>query len=93
MRVSGETAIGNMLNFLSVQNLQTGKETLIPYWLNDKESTFNAGDTGSTPALGRFLGEGNDNLLQYLAWEILWTEEAAGLQSMGSQKSQAQLND
>ena len=23
-----------------------------------------------------------------LAWEILWTEEPAGLQSMGSQKSQ-----
>jgi len=69
MRVSGETAIGNMLNFLSVQNLQTGKETLIPYWLNDKESTFNAGDTGSTPALGRFLGGGSDNLLQYCCWE------------------------
>ena len=28
-----------------------------------------------------------------LAWEILWTEEADGLQSMRSQKSQAQLNN
>ena len=28
-----------------------------------------------------------------LAWEIPWTEEASGLQSMGSQKSQTQLND
>ena len=27
-----------------------------------------------------------------LAWKILWTE-AGGLQSMGSQKSQTQLND
>ena len=27
-----------------------------------------------------------------LAWEILWTEEPGGLQSMGS-KSQTQLND
>ena len=26
-----------------------------------------------------------------LAWEILWTEEPGGPQSMGSQKSQAQL--
>ena len=26
-----------------------------------------------------------------LAWEILWTEEPGGLQSMGSQKSQTQL--
>ena len=28
-----------------------------------------------------------------LAWEVPWTEEASGLQSMGPQKSQTQLND
>ena len=28
-----------------------------------------------------------------LAWEIPWTEEPGGLQSMGSQKSQTQLSD
>ena len=28
-----------------------------------------------------------------LAWEIPWTEEHGGLQSMGSQKSQTRLND
>ena len=28
-----------------------------------------------------------------LAWEIPWTEEPGGLQSMGSQKSQTRLND
>ena len=28
-----------------------------------------------------------------LAWEILWTEEPGGLQSMGSQKSQTQLSN
>ena len=28
-----------------------------------------------------------------LAWEIPWTEEPGGLQSMGLQKSQAQLRD
>jgi len=28
-----------------------------------------------------------------LAWEILWTEKPGGLQSMGSQKSQTQLNN
>ena len=27
------------------------------------------------------------------AWEIPWTEEPGGLQSMGSQKSQTRLND
>ena len=42
---------------------------MIPYWLNDKESTCNAGDTSSTPALGRSPGEGSDNLLQYCCWE------------------------
>ena len=28
-----------------------------------------------------------------LAWEIPWTEELRGLQSMGSQKSQTQVSD
>ena len=28
-----------------------------------------------------------------LAWEILWTEEPGGLQSMGSQKGQTQLTN
>ena len=28
-----------------------------------------------------------------LAWEISWTEEPGKLQSMGSQKGQAQLSD
>ena len=28
-----------------------------------------------------------------LAWEIPWTEEPGGLQSMGSQKSQTRLSD
>ena len=30
-----------------------------------KESACNAGDPGSIPGLGRFLGEGNGNPLQY----------------------------
>ena len=28
-----------------------------------------------------------------LAWEVPWTEEPGGLQSMGSQKSPTQLSD
>ena len=46
----------------------------------------NTGDSGSSPGLGRFPGEGNSNPLHMLAWEIPWTEEPGGLQSMGSQK-------
>ena len=32
---------------------------------DDKEYACNAGDLGSIPGLGRFLGEGNGNPLQY----------------------------
>ena len=41
----------------------------------------NARDTGLIPALRRSPGEGNGN-----PWEIPWTEEPGGLQSMGSQR-------
>ena len=42
-----------------------------PQWLSGKESTCNAGDTGSTPGLGRSPGEGNGNSLQYSCLEDL----------------------
>ena len=45
-----------------------------------------AGDAGLILGLGRSPGEGNGNPLQYLAWEISWTEEPGGLQAMGSQR-------
>ena len=40
---------------------------------------------GLIPGSGRSPGGENDNLLQYPAWEIPWTEEPGGLQSMESQ--------
>jgi len=48
-----------------------------------KESACCAGDRGLIPLLGRSLGEGNGNPLQYSFWRIPWTEEPSGLQSMG----------
>ena len=36
-----------------------------------KNMPANAGDGGSIPGLGRSLGEGNDNLLQYSSLENL----------------------
>ena len=46
-----------------------------------------AGHTGSIPRWGRSLGEGNGNLsASVLGWKTLWSEEAGGLQSMGSQR-------
>ena len=51
-----------------------------------KESTWNVGDLGSIPELGRSRVEGNDTHSGILAWRIPWIEEAGGLQSTGSQR-------
>ena len=58
-----------------------------------KESTCHAGDVGSIPGLGRSLGEGNGNPLQYSCWEIPRTEVPGWLLSMGSQRGQTWLSD
>ena len=49
-------------------------------------SAEGARDTGSVPGLGRSPRIGDGNSLQYVAWEIPWTEEPGGLQSMGLQR-------
>ena len=43
--------------------------TGFPVSVGSKESTYNAGDMGLIPGLGRFPGEGNGNLLQYFFLE------------------------
>ena len=48
-----------------------------------KVSACNVGDPGLVSGSGRSPGEGNHNPLSILAWEIPWTEEPGGLQSMG----------
>ena len=58
-----------------------------------KNLPANAGDSGSIPGSGRSLEEEMATHSSILAWEIPWTEEPGGLQSMGSQKSRAQLSD
>ena len=40
------------------------------------------GDLGSIPGVGRSLGGGHGNPLQYSYWRIPGTEEPGGLQSM-----------
>ena len=57
----------------------------LPRWLSGKESACNTGDLGLIPRSGRSPGGGNGNHSSILAWEIPWTEEPGGLQSMGSQ--------
>ena len=58
----------------------------LPWWLSGKEFTCNAGDTGLIPRLGRFPGKKMATNSNIVAWEIPWTEEPGGLQSMGLQR-------
>ena len=58
----------------------------IPGGSDGRVSMYNAGDLGLIiPGSGRSPGEGN-NPLQYSSWRIPWTEEAGGLESIGSQR-------
>ena len=52
-----------------------------------KNLPANAGGTGLTLCQEDCLGKEIATYSSILAWEILWTEETGGLQSMGSQKS------
>ena len=45
-----------------------------------------AGDMDLILGLGRSPGGGNGNPLQCSCWEIPWTEEPEGLQSVGLQR-------
>ena len=54
-----------------------------------QETVSSAGVSGSIPGSGRSPGEGH-LLATYsgiLVWEVPWTEESGGLQSMGLQES------
>ena len=52
-----------------------------------KNPPANAGDLGSIPESGRSLEKEMATHSSILAWRIPWTEEAGGLQYMGSQMS------
>ena len=59
---------------------------------DNKESTCNAGDLGSTPGLGRSPGEGNGYPLQYSYLENFMDRGAWGATVHGVAKSQTQLS-
>ena len=59
----------------------------------DKASTSNAGDPGSIPGLGRSLGEGNGNPLQYSCLEHPMDRGAWWATVHGVEKSQTRLSD
>ena len=52
----------------------------LPGGSDGKESACNSGDPALFPGLGRSPGGGN---VYPLTWEIPWTEEPGGLQSVG----------
>ena len=52
-----------------------------------KNPPANAGDSVSTPGLGRSLEKEMTAHSSILVWRIPWTEEPGGLQPMGSQES------
>ena len=56
----------------NVSKMFTEKFHMLPRWLSGKEFACNeggAGDAGLIPGLGRFLGVGNSNPLQYSCLE------------------------
>ena len=57
---------------------------------NPPANAGDARDVGLIPGWRRSL---NGTHSSVLAWEILWTEEPEGLQSMGSQKSWTGFSD
>ena len=56
-----------------------------------KNPPASARDVGLIPGWGRPPRKGNGNGI--LAWEIPWTREPGGLQSLGSQESWTWLSD
>ena len=55
---------------------------------NPPASARATGDTGSIPGSEDPLEKEMPTHFSILAWEVPWTEESGGLQSIGSQKSQ-----
>ena len=62
-------------------------------WLSGKESTCNAGDTGSIPGSGQSSGAGNGNPLQYSCLENPMDSEPGRPQSVGSQRVRHERSD
>ena len=56
------------------------------WWLSNKESSYNAGDGVWSLGWEDPLEKEMETHSSIIAWEISWTEEPCGLQSMGSQR-------
>ena len=65
----------------------------LPWWFKQEESTCNTGDLGSSPWLGRSLGEGNGNTFQYSCLENPMDRGDLWATVHGVTKSWTRLND
>ena len=65
----------------------------LPWWLSGKDSTCSAGDEGSIPGSGRFLGEGNGKPPQYSCLENPMDRGAWYATVYGVAKSWTRLSD
>ena len=65
----------------------------LPWWLNGKEYTCSAGDTGSIPGSGRSPGGGHGNPLQYSCLENPMDTGAWRATVHGVEKSQTRLSE
>ena len=78
----------------------TGESTVLgfevwglPWWLSGKESACNAGDPGSISGLGRSLGEGGGDPLQYSCLENSMDRGVWQATVPGVAKSRTPLSD
>ena len=79
------------LNNIMLSEKKKGASSLVAS--DGKESACNAGDLGSMPGLGRSLGEGNGNPLQYSCLENPMDRGAWWAIVPGVTKSQTRLMD
>ena len=79
--------VNGIVSLISPYNgyFTTSVEKGFPGGSDSKESTCKAGTLGLIPGLGRSLGGGHSNPLQYFFLENPW-RSPGGLQSMGSQR-------
>ena len=63
------------------------------WWHKGKEFACQTGDPGSIPGWEDPLEKEMATHSSLLAWEIPWTEEPGGLQSMGSQESDMRVTN
>ena len=87
-RILGKASLSNDIHTRHIYNSLMAQ--LLKNLPAKLKSFCHSGDPDSTLGSGRSSGEGNGNPSSILAWDIPWTKEPGGLQSMGLKKSQTQ---